>query len=55
MCERILSRYERGEFSAIEACKSLNISPWEFFDLLKKKNMSLNVSLEDFLDSGKLA
>ena len=54
-CERLLSRYQTGELSAAEICKMLGVSPWEFFDLLKKKNMSLNVSLEDLLDSGKLA
>jgi predicted HTH domain antitoxin len=52
--ERILSRYQRGELSVIETCKSLGISPWEFFDLLKKENISLNVSLEDLLDSIEL-
>lgn len=54
-CDRLLTKYQEGELSAEEICKTLGISPWEFFDLLKKKNMSLNVSLEDLLDSGKLA
>ncbi len=54
-CDRLLSRYQEGELSAAEICKMLGVSPWEFFDLLKKKNMSLNVSLEDLLDSGKLS
>ncbi len=53
-CERLLSGYREGELSAAEACKMLGISPWEFFELLRKENMSLNVSLEDLLDSGKL-
>lgn len=53
-CERLLSGYQAGELSAAEACKMLGLSPWEFFELLRKENMSLNVSLEDLLDSGKL-
>ncbi len=54
-CEKLLSRYQEGKLSAAETCKMIGISPWEFFELLSKNNMSLNVSLEDLLDSGKLA
>lgn len=53
--ERLLSKYQAGELSVIEVCKMLDIAPWEFFDLLKKKNATLNVTLEDWLDSAKLA
>jgi len=53
--ERLLSQYQAGELSAIEVCKMLNITPWEIFDILKKKNITLNVTLEDWLDSMKLA
>jgi predicted DNA-binding protein len=49
--DRLLVKYQAGELSAAEVCKKIGIAPWEFFDLLKKKNMSLNVSLEDWLDS----
>ncbi|GFP25066.1 MAG: hypothetical protein DDT18_01368 [Actinobacteria bacterium] len=49
--DRLLLKYQAGELSAAEVCKRIGITPWEFFDLLKKKNMSLNVSLEDWLDS----
>lgn len=52
--DRLLLKYQAGELSAAEICKKIGITPWEFFDLLKKKNMSLNVSLEDWLDSGGL-
>ena len=52
--ERLMSQYQSGELSAIEVCKMLNITPWEFFDILKKKNIALNVTLEDWLDSGIL-
>ena len=52
--ERLLSQYQAGELSAIEVCKMLNITPWEFFDILKKKNITLNVTLEDWIDSTPL-
>ena len=53
--ERLLAEYERGAQSAGEVCQKLGISPWDFFDLLKSRTASLNVSLEDWLDSGGLA
>lgn len=53
--ERLLSRYQAGELSAIEVCRMLVIAPWEFNDLLKKKNITLNVTLEDWLDSAGLS
>ena len=49
--ERLLLRYSNGELSVGEVCNMLNKSPWDFFDLLKKKNINLNVELEDWLDS----
>ena len=49
--ERLLLRYLNGELSVGEVCNMLNKSPWDFFDLLKKKNLNLNVELEDWLDS----
>ena len=49
--ERLLLRYSNGELSVGEVCNMLNKSPWDFFDLLKKKNLNLNVELEDWLDS----
>ena len=52
--DRLLVKYQAGELSAVEVCKKIGITPWDFFDLLKEKNMSLNVSLEDWLDSGRL-
>jgi predicted DNA-binding protein len=53
--ERLLAEYQNGVLSAGEVCKKLGISAWEFFDLLKNKNIPLNVALEDWLDSGSLA
>ena len=49
--ERLLLRYSNGELSVGEVCDMLDKSPWDFFDLLKKKNINLNVELEDWLDS----
>ena len=49
--ERMLLRYLNGELSVGEVCNMLGKSPWDFFDLLKKKNLNLNVELEDWLDS----
>ena len=49
--ERLLLRYSNGELSVGEVCNVLDKSPWDFFDLLKKKNLNLNVELEDWLDS----
>ena len=49
--ERLLLRYSNGELSVGEVCNMLGKSPWDFFDLLKKKNLNLNVELEDWLDS----
>ena len=52
--ERLLLRYLNGELSVGEACKMVDKSPWDFFDLLKKKNLNLNVELEDWLDSASI-
>jgi len=49
--DRLLVKYQSAELSAAEVCKKIKITPWEFFDLLKEKNISLNVSMEDWLDS----
>ena len=52
--ERLLLEYKNGELSIGEICKISGRSPWEFFDVLKKKNLNLNVEMEDWLDSTKL-
>lgn len=52
-CEN-LKRYLNGELSVGEVCNMLDKSPWDFFDLLKKKNLNLNVELEDWLDSASI-
>ncbi|MCL6087734.1 MAG: hypothetical protein M1475_04925 [Actinobacteria bacterium] len=52
--DRLLAKYQSKEISAAEVCKKIRITPWEFFDLLKEKNINLNVSIEDWLDSEAL-
>lgn len=52
--ERLLRQYVNGELSILDVCKGLQINPWQFFDLLKKKNISVSVKFEDFLDSQEL-
>ena len=49
--ERLLLRYSNGELSVGEVCNMLNKSPWDFFRFAEKKNLNLNVELEDWLDS----
>ncbi|MBC7333258.1 MAG: UPF0175 family protein [Actinobacteria bacterium] len=49
--DRLLAKYQAGELSASEVCRKIGITLWEFFDLLKEKNINLNVSIEDWLDS----
>jgi len=53
--DRILQKYARGELSHLEVCQTLGWNPWEFLSQLKARNLRLNVELEDWLDSAKLA
>jgi DNA-directed RNA polymerase specialized sigma subunit len=52
--DRILKKYNRGEISINEVCQELKWTPWEFLNQMKAKNLYLNVSLEDWLDSESL-
>lgn len=52
--DRWLMKYQRGEASWGEVCKELAWTPWEFLNQLKIRNLHLNVSLEDWLDSASL-
>ena len=45
--DRLLKRYDRGEFTLAEVCRELNWQPWDFFDHLKIRNRYLNVGMED--------
>ena len=52
--DRWLKRYISGEVSLIAVCRGLNWTPWELFDQLKARDLYLNVSLEDWLDSASI-
>ncbi|MEI6314849.1 MAG: UPF0175 family protein [Syntrophus sp. (in: bacteria)] len=53
--ERVLAKYQAGDFSAEEVCRLLDLNMWDFLFLLKKRNISLNVHIEDWLDSAPLS
>jgi predicted HTH domain antitoxin len=52
--ERLLAKYQTGDLSVEEACHLLDLNMWDFLLLLKKRNMTLNVNLEDWLNSAPL-
>ena len=52
--ERLLQMYQAGQLTLPEVCKKIDITPWDFLDLLKRKGINLNVSLEDWLDSEEI-
>jgi post-segregation antitoxin (ccd killing protein) len=52
--ERWLKRYISSEVSLMEVCRELNWTPWELFDQLKARDLYLNVTLEDWLDSAPI-
>jgi predicted HTH domain antitoxin len=51
---RLLAKYETGDLSVEEACRMLGLNMWDFLLLLNKRNMALNVNLEDWLNSTEL-
>ena len=52
--DRLLQKYARGELSQMEVCHELKWNPWEFLAQLKARNLYLNVTLEDWIDSAEL-
>lgn len=52
--QRLLAKYQTGDLSVEEACRLLDLSMWDFLLLLKKRNMALNVNMEDWLNSADL-
>ena len=52
--ERLLAKYRTGDLSVEETCRLLDLNMWDFLLLLKKRNMALNVNLEDWLNSAIL-
>jgi predicted transcriptional regulator len=49
--EETLAAYRAGRISLSGAAAQLGIDPWEFFELLRTHGATLNVTLEDWLDS----
>jgi predicted HTH domain antitoxin len=52
--ERFLAKYQAGDLSVGEVCRLLDLNTWDFLLMLKKRNMALNVNLEDWLNSTEL-
>jgi hypothetical protein len=52
--QRLLGDYSSGKLGLMEVCHKLDVNPWEILPILKATNTSLNVKLEDWLDSADL-
>jgi len=52
--DRLLNDYSSGKLGLMEVCHKLDVDPWEILPILKATNTSLNVKLEDWLDSANL-
>lgn len=52
--EEILRAYQNREIHLSEAARLLNMDIWDFLRLLSERNMALNVSLEDWLNSSSI-
>lgn len=49
--EEVFRAYREGKLSLSEAASRLGVAPWTWFDLLRRRNETLNVELEDWIDS----
>lgn len=49
--EEVVVAYRQGHLSLSEAARRLGLDPWAWFDLLRRRNETLNVELEDWIDS----
>lgn len=49
--EEVVLAYREGRLSLSEAGQRLGLDPWAWFDLLRRRNETLNVELEDWIDS----
>ena len=52
--ERLLEDYSSGKLGLMEVCRKLDVDPWEILPILKATNTTLNVKIEDWLDSANL-
>jgi predicted HTH domain antitoxin len=51
MEEEVVLAYREGRLSLSEAARRLGLDPWAWFDLLRRRNKTLNVELEDWIDA----
>lgn len=49
--EEVFRAYREGVLSLSEGASRLGVDPWTWFDLLRRRNETLNVELEDWIDS----
>jgi len=49
--EEVVVAYRAGRLSLSEAAHRLELDPWSWFDLLRRRNETLSVELEDWIDS----
>ena len=49
--DEVFTAYREGRFSLSQAARKLGLDPWAWFDLLRRRNEPLNVTLEDWIDS----
>jgi predicted DNA-binding protein len=53
MEDEVLSAYAAGKLSLSAAAARLRVDPFAFLDLLRRRDLRVSVSLEDWIDSGK--
>lgn len=47
----VLQSYAEGRLSFTEACRRTGLDEWRMLERLRERNLRLNVSLEDWIDS----
>lgn len=52
--EDVMAAYRDGKLTMSEGAKRLGMDVWAFLDLLRRRGESLNVSIEDWMDSGSM-
>lgn len=49
--DEVFRAYREGRLSLSEGAARMDVDPWTWFDLLRRRNETLNVELEDWIDS----
>jgi hypothetical protein len=49
--EEVVLPYREGRLSLSEAARRLGLDPWAWLDLLRRRHETLNVELEDWIDT----